>query len=391
MVSEKKTFWFHCGRCGSLFQSQAGDLENRLCQKCGFDPSIRHLESTPAAATPAPETGDSSESTTPTPETRGKKTGKKRKNRYFMIKLVAVWLLVLGMIILVARKMYHQNESPNPAANVTGITAPIDTEDDLAVHNKAYAKSAEAFMGFLAAGTPEERNQYVIDPIDTASRMARFYRLNPLISIDPKTVKPVDSEVLALPNGKAFESYWTTEDDRKLDAVFREDNGEWRLDWDHFVRFSTYPWALFLAGSGPPEGEFRLLMRERLANERKDSDALSVVLYAPRFGIPGETGYQSPEFVVSRNSNDGALLDAAFKMVRKGKRVYGAKLPNLAPEGMIQVRVKVRRSDVELDRKFEITEVLACHWYSVDDPGVEPSAPAPQAAPAPEEVKPQER
>jgi hypothetical protein len=27
---------------------------------------------------------------------------------------------------------------------------------------------------------------------------------------------------------------------------------------------------------------------------------------------------------------------------------------------------------VDTERKFEITGVTACHWYSVDDPGVEP-------------------
>jgi hypothetical protein len=37
---------------------------------------------------------------------------------------------------------------------------------------------------------------------------------------------------------------------------------------------------------------------------------------------------------------------------------------------MIRVRVKIQRDEADMDRKFKITEVLACHWYAVDDPGV---------------------
>jgi hypothetical protein len=182
--------------------------------------------------------------------------------------------------------------------------------------------------------------------------------------------------VLNLPGGRAIETSWNAPDGRKVDAIFREENGEWRLDWDHFVRYGDYPWSLFLAGSGPPEGEFRLLARERLADARKKADSISIVLYAPRFARPGETGFQSPEFLVPRNTRDGQLLDAAFKLARSGGQVFGSKLPNPNPDDMIRVRVKVRRLEQDLERKFEIAAVLACHWYSVDDPGVEPVPPA---------------
>lgn len=43
---------------------------------------------------------------------------------------------------------------------------------------------------------------------------------------------------------------------------------------------------------------------------------------------------------------------------------------------MIRVRVKIRRTEVAKERGFELIEVRACHWYSVDDPGVAPPAPA---------------
>ena len=128
---------------------------------------------------------------------------------------------------------------------------------------------------------------------------------------------------------------------------------------------------MFLAGSGDPDGEFRLLARQRLAEQRKNADTISIVLYAPRFGAPEATLTQSPEFLIKRDTKNGRMLGAAFQMEKSGQRVFDANTPNLNPEGLIRVRVKVRRFDDKGERRFEITEVVACHWYTVDAPGVD--------------------
>ncbi len=383
-------FWFHCGRCGSLFQSGAADSGKRLCPNCGADPSLGIPEPVaPNLALPAAD-GGQPEIAHPAPGNRSTNKTRKRKKRYFMLKLISGWTLLLVLIVLGTRKVWH-SEAPAtkvpPTANTNA--APPPNEDDLHLLRQAGPKCGEVFAGFLAAGTPEKRNQFVLSPVTTASLMARFYSLNPLVNIDPGKLSLTGSGFVPLPDGRAFEARWDSTDGKTLDAVFREENGEWRLDWEHFARYSDYPWSLFLAGTGPDEAEFRLLARERLAEERKDADAISLVLYAPRFGHPRETGFQSPEFLVSRNQRDGQLLDAAFKLSRGGGRVFGAKLPEINPDGMIRVRVKVRRTEVDMERKFEITAVKACHWYSVDEPGVEPEAPKPPEAPADE--NPQQR
>lgn len=365
-MSDSHPFWFHCGRCGSLFQAPAGEDEARLCTKCGFAPSTGLLEAADAVPNRIPE---ARQAVADGGETVAKSRTRRRKGSHFMLKLMAGWLLVLLLIIVGARRLWR--DSP-PAAKTasTRVEEPVISDLDAKLLTDAGPRCGEAFSGFLNAGTPEERNQFVLDPVRTASRMARFYSLNPLANIDPKTLRFQDQSVLELPEGRAIESRWLGEDDKMYDAVFREENGEWRLDWDHFSRYSDYPWALFLAGSGQPEGEFRLLARERLAEERKSEQNISVVLYAPRIGRPGESGLQSPEFLVSRNKPEGRLLDAAFQAARKRKNLYGSSLPRIDPEGMIRVRVTVKRTEVNLERKFEITKVSACHWMSIDDPGV---------------------
>lgn len=368
-------YWFHCGRCGSLFQSPAGDMADRLCPKCGAAPGLGLVESpldpVPPGADPAPNAKPKAE----LPGRPGKRVGKKRKYRYFMVKLCAGWLLVLALIVAVAHKFWNQQAPSSPPVETTTAGASTVTNEDLAFIHSVGPKCVETLSGFLAAGTPEARNQFVLSPVATAARMARFYSMSPMPNIDAETLSMGVNAVLNLPTGKAIETCWNSPDGKKLEAVFREESGEWRLDWDHFARYGDYPWSLFLAGSGPAEGEFRLLARERLADARKQAAAISLVLYAPRFAHPGETGFQSPEFLIPRNTRDGQLLDAAFQLARRGGQVFDSKLPNLNPQGMIRVRVKVRRFESDLERKFAIVEVLACHWYAVADPGVTPAAP----------------
>ena len=293
-----------------------------------------------------------------------------------MAKLVIGWSACLLVIVFGARHLWNvEPDSAKPFVSQAAAKSAIPDADVLLL-SQAAPLCSQTFSGFLAAATSEERNQFVLTPMTTAARMARFYSLNPQTAIDPRTLTLTHSAVLHLPDRRAIETQWSASDGRTLDAVFIEENGEWRLDWDHFARFSDYPWALFLSGSEADHGEFRLLARERLAAERKNADAISVVLYAPRFGNSGETGFQSPEFLIKRDTRNGRLLDAAFKLNREGTRVFGVKLPNINPEGLIRVRVKVRRVEQDGERRFEIEDVVACHWYSVDVPGVEIPEPA---------------
>lgn len=325
-----------------------------------------------AAAPPEP-TNDNQDD-----EPRKKRSVRKRRKSRFMLKLVLGWTTVLAAIVIGARQLFPEDDTENIAPPVSAKKQEVISDEDMLLLDENFQKCGAALAGFLQAGVPEQRNQYVLSPVTTASRMALFYSMNPLPVIQSESLTPTANAVLKLPGGKAIETLWSTQDGRRMDVVFREESGEWKIDWEHFARFSDFPWSLFLAGNEEAEGEFRLLARERLADERKKEETISVVLYSPRFGKPEESGFQSPEFLVSRRSRDGQLLDAAFDLARQKKTIYQSKLPDLNPDGMIRVRVKVKRTEVNLERKFEITKVIACHWYSVDDPGVVPT-PLPDA------------
>ncbi len=369
-VNTPDTFWFHCGRCGSLFQSQLGDSDERLCAKCGSKPGLGLESSSMPSALVAALTEDGSNAMAP------KRVSKAdihflKKGRNLMLKIIVGWVLVLVVIILCARRLWREDSVPQGAVNpLEEKNAPEVSQEDRLFIERARPAYSVAFHGFLAANTQEEQNQFVLSPAFTAVKMARFYNANPFDRVDFEGVSLLQQHILQLPGLKTVETLWKTKDGRKIDAVFRVENGDWRLDWNHYARYCDHPWPLFLAGSGEPEGEFRLLARERLAEERKDAADISMILYAPRFGHPNETGFQSPEFLVKRSTPDGKLLDAAFKIAREGKQVFNSQLTNLNPDGMIRIRVNVRRFDEDGARKFEITRVIAGHWYEIDDPGL---------------------
>ncbi len=301
-----------------------------------------------------------------------------------MTKLIAGWLLVICIILFVVRWYWWEQTEQATSTSAKFSVKGTSGDESLVNLHKALTPCCEILGGFLNARSPEERNQFVSNPVEMAGRMARFYDLNPLTRIDPKSVTNTVNTLLDLPTGQGVESRWTTADGRTLDCVFFKQKGEWRLDWEHFARYSEYPWSLFLAGDGPPEAEFRLLVRERLAKERSEASHMSLVFYAPRFGYPELAGLTSPEFLVRRDSDDGKLFTAIFRKQEKGEALYGSKLAYLEPENMTRVRVKIRRlpATTASTQKFELVKVLACHWISINDAGVVPLLATPQGGAA---------
>lgn len=290
--------------------------------------------------------------------------------RFFMTKLATGWVVVLLIIIFVANRCYKGGGGKDRDWKPKEERTMTELESNLLQDNAQIC--VQLLSGYFAAATFEERNQYVLDPVSTVSDMTRFFALNPNARVESGAIVHEGMSVLYLPEGEAIEGRWRLEDGKIVDAVFRREGDEWRIDWHHLVRYSDFPWALYLAGSGDDEGEFRLLARQRLADQVDKTQPLSLVFYPPRFGDPMEHGAQSPEFIVPRDSRDGRLLTEAFKRASEKKRVFDSLLPEINPDDTIRVRVKIRRVDEDMQRKFELVEVIACHWLELDDPGIDP-------------------
>ncbi len=350
-------------------------MKDRRCPDCGEDPSIGLVRETTAvpskigAREPVLRV-KMAEVGAPLPQSR---SVRKRKSNYLVVKLVVAWACLMGLLATAAHFLWKEKPRQTSGDLAAQMVRNSYADEDVALIDKATPKFRDAFAGFLMAGTPEEKNQYVLSPVETVSRMARFYQMNPISYMDPYSVRGSGAGVIHLNNGiRAIESRWESSEGLSFDAVFFEVRGEWRLDWEDYVRFCEEPLALFLAGTGPQTAEFRVLARQRQGDERTGGGKLQIVLHAPRFGHPGDYGASSPEILVDPGSEAGRIIRAAFAERKAGKRIFGSTLKNLDPDGMIRLRVKLHRSETPHGREIRIEKVLACHWLAVEDPGVKP-------------------
>lgn len=352
--SEALSRWFHCGNCNELFEQVEPLQIGARCPLCGGDPhsgKAGQLGESIAQQINAVNVVDDASASA--------------KSSWTMSKLVGVWLGLLFFIVLGARWKWKR-----PAVAATDkkpVSGEVISAKDQVFLQKVMPACLDAYVGFLTSPANESRSQFVLDPISSVVRMSRFYGLNAVPNSNLDTMRVEKHHLIQLPQGTALEVQWVPGERSCVETVFQQENGEWRLDWPHYARYGDHPWVLFLAGDGPSEGEFRVYARERLAEELKAKETISLVLYAPVAGRLGELSGRSPECVIRRDSPDGKKITQALLDRKQGRRPFGALLPNLDPDEVIRLRVRMKRNEVGAQRGFEIMEVKACHWYSVPD------------------------
>jgi hypothetical protein len=343
-----------------MFRARMGENELRRCDSCGRDPSHDQWDvgaSFSTAVLPPPRERADTPSAVDVPNVR------RRRKKNTALIMILLWAGFMGGLILLGRHFWQNpDESVQSGARDQPRSAESYLEEKLLKDHLPFIY--QTFAAHVVAANNEQRAQMVLDPIRVAPRMVRFFELNPLIRLDPEKMMPQSSKVLRVPEGEAIEVLWVSAD-RVYDTAFMRRNGEWRLDWEHFARYSDFPLSLFLAGSGPDEAEFRLFARERLAQERKHEPEISVVFYSAVAGKPRDAGVQTPEFLVPRHMPTGKLLAAAFHQAREGARPFDSELEVEEPDDLIRVRVRIRRKEVDGVRTYEITDVPACHWYGM--------------------------
>lgn len=355
--------WFHCGRCGHLFRGAVG----RMCPRCGGHPVVEEkelafLEAAREAAREIPSGGVSA----PAPDRR---KHRRRKPRSGLAMFVIGWLVFLGL--LAGLVTYVRNRQAGESGGSMWVT---DAAEDQRVFNDAYQKCSKMVGTFLTDTTPEGRAKLVHDRAETLRKMVRSGGAALRAGEDEKWEWQRFSEI-KIGGGRAFEGVVVFADGKRGEFVFLPEGDEdWGIDWANLVRYSDHPWPLFLSGDTPATGEFRLLARRRAGPSGQMGDVTSIVFFGPDAWHPKEPGVRSPEVEIAPGSREATMLREAFKARDDGHGAFGSKLCGDDPAAMVRVRVKLRREPPREEGdepRIELEELLACHWLSVDDPGVD--------------------
>lgn len=271
---------------------------------------------------------------------------------------VILWAAALGTSAMVMKKMWPDESAPAVVEDPNALDS-RNLEDEYLIRDQLNA-CHQRLREFLAASDIGGQSQHIINASQTLSRMVQYQQFNPILSSKP-TLTSTYYKVLHTPAGRAIETMWSQDDGKQIEAVFFEEEGEWKIDWDAFVRSGSEPWGLFLAGSGSKDGQFRLLARERFGANGRDPEYIGLVLYSTRAGHPGDTESGSPEIRVKRSSRMAAQIEEAFKMRAKETGPFKTGAVAFDPDEMIRLNVKVNREG-EDERFFNIREIVADHW-----------------------------
>jgi hypothetical protein len=389
-MTQERTGWHHCGKCGEVYQA----TQDELCPACERTPlpskkkiNVNTVDSSSGAArkdfnaklqmenTPAPKLVRL-DSTTVSGGADGngtrKSTERKRKTNNTLIKFLIGWGVSLTLIAGLIKWRWGM-ETPVVSAPVTDT--PADQQEltlqseNLDLLTSSLASILKLTDAFLQTSASESLAQYCRPSPRLA--MTIFNDGAKATLFKPDSVQLISRNVIRPNDQPLIETIWADNRGRKMEIVYAREEDRWMIDWESYAKSSTLPWSIFHGAEGEETGTFRLLVRERLADQNYNDLQMSIVFYEPAFLHGGPLGLSTPEFLVDRKSRNGRLISAALEARKSNKPLMDSIFPASDPPNTARVCVTVRRTMKNGEKVFELEKVLACHWLGIDHPGVD--------------------
>ena len=407
--------YYHCVECGALFEAPIKEIADQRCAVCGSRPTGGDFSTEEAddllakeAVSPGREpaellprasgklhgvnhdTQDIYEATVATMDAqkesrhgRVKRTKRKEPKGHRRWVFVLVWLVVM-VAVIAGVKYFGAND------DVDSATQTVDTEQEQRMADAKEKKRSliieasvpsceQVMMQFFDATSSAAKAQYVYQGVKLSGVMNRYYRDAIGFASERSKVKIVRAELLSDFPHRTVGALCLNERGEKWEVVFVMVGGEWKIDWKSLVRYDDRSWPLFPAGKEGDEGEFRLYVRVRDANEDFEQKEMSLVFYKPTMFLKDEfRGGASTPVRILIDSDLGRKMMVLVEQdkEREGSKdilqdAYGLRVGYMDPSRYHRVRVKMRLHK-DLDRngrekpRMEVLHILADDWYGIE-------------------------
>jgi len=369
MNTNLKDAWYHCGHCGSLFQSDYGLDEDRLCEIChrkpgvGMWPVVNMIGSVASARVASfQKTGNGVRVVAKTPSTRDR-----RYRRVLFITLI--WMLILTVTVGLRYCLTKNSDKPR-ILSVSDLGKNLTEAEKEKILNQVLPECDRIIRGFLSAETIEKRIEFIGRSVDLKAVLEAHDKDLSMSQLDVNSLERTGQEWIRLGDEWMILTHWKdAEGENVFEAVFRKELDGWKLDWPHFSQYSQTSWSDFVAGKGKLDtAEFRLIARKYIdpKNSTLSAPRMMIVLAAPEWGKPKQMVLDSAMIQIDLMSHEGQRLTAAFDLKEKNQEADDGELVPLESDKYVRVQVKLTRNELGGEYFLILNELKACHWMDSD-------------------------
>jgi len=309
-MSESKRVLYHCERCGELFRAPVAPADQVVCNLCGNAP-VKAIQS------------NLHHSDLKKSERELMKRNEKDQADFLSMKRSKEKLV-----------LYKEKQA-------------------LAIRS-----SKKAINQFLRASDVSVRSEFVVNGVELLVPMENYYKANLLFKLNGnlkvRKVKLVEDE-----RASTLRALFEDDRGREMEVVFLEQGDDWKIDWEHFVRYNEVSWSQFLLGQKEgSSGEFRLYVRQR-TNQKNDNSVMRLIFYEARV-FDGERGDYSPEVELNRHTEVGNLIAEA--LVKADEEDEDRILGSFDDPGLARVNVELEWVKEGGDMKVVVKNLKATDW-----------------------------
>ncbi|MGB2403371.1 MAG: hypothetical protein ACPIA7_08165 [Akkermansiaceae bacterium] len=378
--------YYHCDQCGSIFEAQILGVSQQTCSRCGHlltggdhapaeidfeaDLACREQSSVMNDGTSGQDVDSNKASVISEADkvAHDPPLVAQKKRAAQQMKLIAISWLVF-VVVVVAIVFYFNRSSAKFATETRSSQQELEKQKDAEKQKMKLAlpKCMMVIKSFVNAKTASAKAQFVHDGVRLSREMEAYYAEQADFRTPLLQARPIYYHALNISGADAIGAICQTDTGERFEVIFILQDGEWKIEWKSFVRYSEHDWSTFLTGAGADEAEFRLYMRVMDVREDLAAGDVLVQFYKPDiFRGHKFDGYASDVIRVPAYSIQGKLLRDMIQRAdeTKGGDLVGMQFADFDPKQLHRVRARMRsKINAKQELEVHLVRLIANHWY----------------------------